>query len=156
MCVWFPQGSCVLSACRLSGRHTAASVARNSSRNHSVRTYSLLGGLFGNKGSMGSGGSKAQEAPGAREGWTPAAGEALRQHVGGIGVVWGVETSAGCCHVPCAATTTTRKILQDMLEKHIAHHGTSAVCVTLQQQGSTEPILVWPSQCKTVNHPEET
>jgi hypothetical protein len=40
-----------------------------------VRTYSLLGGLFGSKGDMGAAGSKA---PGAREVWAPANGEAPR------------------------------------------------------------------------------
>lgn len=62
-----------LHACRLSHRQGAASAARPSSRGASVRTYSLLGGLFGSKGDMGAAGSKA---PGAREGWSPAAGEA--------------------------------------------------------------------------------
>jgi hypothetical protein len=62
-----------LHACRLSHRQGAASAANPSSRSASVRTYSLLGGLFGgSKADMGAAGSKA---PGAREGWSPATGE---------------------------------------------------------------------------------
>lgn len=43
-------------------------------RSHSVRTYSLLGGLFGNKAEK-MGASSSTQAAGAREGWAPAAGE---------------------------------------------------------------------------------
>lgn len=65
--------SSLTDACRLSHRQGAASAAKPSSRGASVRTYSLLGGLFGgSKGDMGAAGSKA---PGAREGWSPATGE---------------------------------------------------------------------------------
>lgn len=64
---------------RFTGRQAAAA---SCSRNSTVRTYSLLGGLFGNnKGSgMGAAGSKTQDdasPAGAREGWAPATGRCL-------------------------------------------------------------------------------
>lgn len=70
--MWLADPDHPFHACRYPGRQTAASVAQSSSRSRTVRTYSLLGGLFGGKkADMGAGGSKTE----AREGWAPATGE---------------------------------------------------------------------------------
>lgn len=95
---------------------TGSSLATHqpSSRARTVRAYSLLGGLFGSKGSndMGAAGSKDE-----RKGWAPATGAFSQQDTRHLACMSSCRAAAECCGFGCcplsflpAAEGTPRKV----------------------------------------------